>query len=656
MRRDLARRMRQRSPTVFDVFRRLAGMSEVSKPRGKNVHPLRDALLAGIITFVTSAVGLSIVYLKAHDAQVSAVQAEMLQLARAIAATVDPDEHSKLVSPAQEGSPEHLKLVEPLARMHRGVQDVWYVYTGVYRNGRIHWVLDSATLFRIPGNTTPTGKIMERYEVRDEAFERAYRDGVEYTDPKPRRDADGHLYLTVAVPIRDGTGKAVAMLGMDMVLDKLEARMATIRGVLYLALGVVLLLSIGAGVVAHRVRKFAAGVISKLRKARTAAEQNAEAAQSATRAKASFLAMMSHEIRTPMNGILGVADLLRTMHPTREQKRLLDILTSSGGSLLRIINDVLDFSKMEADRLELHPRAMDLRAFAGELEHLLAPPALAKRVAFRIETDPGLPAGVIADRERLSQALLNLGTNAVKFTDHGEVTLAIRAQPASGDNARIEFSVTDTGIGMDAAALARLFTPFTQVADAQRHRAAGTGLGLVIARKLVNLMGGDISVRSVPGQGSTFSFMIELPVTQLSGSTTTVNTLRLDSLAVLVAEDNSVNQAIVVAMLRSLGHRATLAGNGREALVALANEEFDLVLMDCNMPELDGLEATRQLRAGQSGARDPGIPVIALTANAMDGDREACLGAGMDGFVSKPVSIATLRQAIERVRTARAAA
>jgi signal transduction histidine kinase/ActR/RegA family two-component response regulator len=631
-------------------------MSEVARPRGKNVHPLRDALLAGLITFVTSAVGLSIVYLKARDTLVIAVQTEMLQLARAMASTVDGDEHRKIVSPEQTGSPEHLRLVEPLARMHRAAQDVWYVYTGVYRNGRIHWVLDSASLYRIPENTAPPGEIMELYEQRDTAYENAFRDGVEYADRNPRPDPDGHSYLSVAVPIRDSASNAVAMLGVDMVLDKLDERLGAIRHVLYVALGVVLLLSIVAGAVAHRIRKFSAAIISKVRKARAAAEENAEAAQSATRAKASFLAMMSHEIRTPMNGILGVADLLRTMHPTREQKRLLDILTSSGGSLLRIINDVLDFSKMEAGRLELHPRAMDLRAFAGELEHLLSPPARAKGVVFRVETDPDLPAGVTADRERLSQALLNLGTNAVKFTDHGEVRLAIRSHPSAGGSARIEFSVTDTGIGMDAAALARLFSPFTQVSDAQRHRTSGTGLGLVIARKLVTLMGGDIAVRSAPGEGSTFSFTIGLPLAQLSGGTTTINTLQLDSLAVLVAEDNFVNQAIVEAMLRSLGHRATIAANGREALAALASEDFDLVLMDCNMPELDGIEATRQLRAGRSGARDPGIPVIALTANAMDGDREACLAAGMDGFLSKPVAIATLRQAIERVRTPRVAA
>jgi CheY-like chemotaxis protein len=214
----------------------------------------------------------------------------------------------------------------------------------------------------------------------------------------------------------------------------------------------------------------------------------------------------------------------------------------------------------------------------------------------------------------------------------------------------------DTGIGMDEDVLARLFTPFTQFADARRRRGSGTGLGLVIARKLVGLMGGDIVVRSSPGQGSTFAFEISLPVAQVCAATTTTTVLRLDSLSVLVAEDNIVNQTIAAAMLRSLGHRPTLVATGREALEALAGGDYDLVLMDCNMPELDGLEATRRLRAGSSRARDARIPVIALTANAMDGDREACLAAGMDDFLSKPVSIATLREAVDRTRATRATA
>jgi signal transduction histidine kinase/AmiR/NasT family two-component response regulator len=614
-----------------------------------SIHPLRDALLAGICTFVTSAVGLGIVYVKARDAQLAAVKSEMLQLARSMASQVDGDLHRTILSQEQAGSPAHEKLLEPLVRMHRAARDVWYVYTGIYRDGRIYWVLDTARHFRVPGNDAPLDPIMKLYEQRDAPYEHAYRDGLEFTDVEPRLD-DGHWYLSAAVPFRDRSGAVAGMLGIDMVLDALDARMVVVKRALTFALAVVLLLSIGAGAVAHRLRQFAAGIIYKLRRARADAERSAAEAESASRAKAQFLAMMSHEIRTPMNGILGVADLLRTMAPNREQKRLLDILKSSSGSLLRIINDILDFSKMEADRLDLHANPFELRALADELEHLLAPSARARNVGFSVELDPGLPPGVSGDRQRLAQVLLNLGTNAVKFTDQGDVRLALRAHAAPDGLARIEFSMRDTGIGMDPEALSRLFTPFTQFADSHARRGGGTGLGLVIAQKLVGLMGGKIIVMSSPGQGSIFSFTIDLPIAQVSGGTTTVQSLRIESLRVLVAEDNIVNQTVVAAMLRQLGHVATLVKDGRAALDALAVNEFDLVLMDCNMPVMDGIEATRRLRAGGGGVRNPGIPIIALTANAMEEDRERCLAAGMNDFLSKPVTLEALRVAMEKCR------
>jgi signal transduction histidine kinase/CheY-like chemotaxis protein len=617
--------------------------------RGRKIHPLRDALLAGVCTFVISAVGLAIVYLRARDAQFDAVRTEMLQMARTMAAEVDGDLHKTLVSPAQQGSPEHLKLLEPLVRMHRAARDVWFVYTGVYRDGRIYWVLDTANGYRIPGNNAAPDPIMKLYENRDAPYERAFRDGLEFADPEARLD-DGHYYLSAAVPVRDSAGKAVAMLGIDMVLDGLDARMAAIRRVLYVALAVVFLLSVAAGAVAHRMRRFASAAVQKLMKARARAEDNAAKAEAASRAKAAFLAMMSHEIRTPMNGMLGVADLLRNMSPDPSQKKLLDILAGSGDSLLRIINDILDFSKIEAERLELRPRPFELSGLLDELETLLNSQARGKQVTFVIETDPQLPPALNGDRQRLSQVLLNLGTNAVKFTDRGEVRLVVRQLSAADGKARLQFTMRDTGIGMSADAMSRLFLPFTQVAESRRHHGGGTGLGLVISQKLVNLMGGEISVSSEPGKGSAFSFTIELPVADLLSATGTTQILRLEGISILVAEDNAVNQTIIEAMLRQLGHSITVVRNGREALNALAQDHFDLVLMDCNMPVLDGLEATRMLRAGAAGVRDTSIPVIALTANAMDGDREQCLAAGMNDFLAKPVSMASLRLAIERAR------
>jgi signal transduction histidine kinase/AmiR/NasT family two-component response regulator len=625
-------------------------MRDRPTPR-RNIHPLRDALLAGFCTFVVSAVGLAILYLRARDAQVEAVRIELLQLARATAAQIDGDLLATLVSPSQQGSPEHLRLLAPLARMHRATQDIYYVYTGVYREGRIYWVLDGANLYRVPGNQLPADPIMTLYQQRDPPYEAAFRDGRDYADPAPRPDPDGHSYLSAAAPIHDSNGRLVGMFGLDMVLDKLDQRVASIRKMLYMALAVVMLLSIGAAGMAHRARRFAAAIVAKMRKARAEAERNAAAAEAANRAKASFLAMMSHEIRTPMNGVLGVADLLRDKLADPEQKKLLDILAASGESLLRIINDILDFSRIEAEKLELRAESFELAALLSEVDGLLSTQARAKHLYFVINAEPSLPAAVMGDRQRLSQVLLNLGNNAVKFTDRGEVRLVVRRIEDAHGAARIEFSMQDTGIGIGAESMPRLFTPFGQVADDRHHR-GGTGLGLVISQKIVNLMGGEIRVTSEPRIGSTFRFTLDLPVAELPvNDKAEARAPRGEALSFLVAEDNTVNQVIVEAMLRQLGHEVTVVMNGRQALAALAADPFDVVLMDCNMPELDGLETTRQLRAGAAGIRGAKVPVIALTANAMDGDREACLAAGMNDFLSKPVSIHALRAAIERART-----
>jgi len=220
----------------------------------------------------------------------------------------------------------------------------------------------------------------------------------------------------------------------------------------------------------------------------------------------------------------------------------------------------------------------------------------------------------------------------------------------SAGKVRIEFTMRDTGIGMSGEALQQLFTPFTQVAKSRRHVGGGTGLGLVIAQKLVNLMGGEIRVNSVSGAGSNFSFTIDLPIAEAPAAATTMVMKRIECLSILVAEDNPVNQTVITAMLRRLGHLPTLVATGQEVLAALACDDFDLVLMDCSMPVMDGLEATQLLRKGAGGVRNPRITVIALTANALDGDREMCLTAGMDDFLSKPVSLAALRDAIERTR------
>ncbi|MDH5254720.1 MAG: ATP-binding protein, partial [Gammaproteobacteria bacterium] len=348
-----------------------------------------------------------------------------------------------------------------------------------------------------------------------------------------------------------------------------------------------------------------------------------------------------------------VADLLRngTMEPA--QRKLVETLSASGESLLRILNDVLDFSKIEAEQLDIRPAPFALHPFFTDIENLLGVQARGKGLSLVVDIDPELPDIVNADRQRLAQVLLNLGTNAVKFTDSGHVTLSARALQCDGGSVLVEFAMSDTGIGIAPDAIGRLFTPFTQLDRSNARRGAGTGLGLVIAQRLVGLMGGVITVESSAGEGSRFRFAIDLAVAdrpveaapQAPGADA-AGIAR--SLTILVAEDNPVNQAIVTAMLDQIGHRAVVVNDGREALAVLADRDCDLVLMDCQMPVMDGFEATRCLRAGEHGVRQPGVPVIALTANAMAGDREACLAAGMDDFLPKPVSIESLRRALGR--------
>jgi signal transduction histidine kinase/ActR/RegA family two-component response regulator len=383
-----------------------------------------------------------------------------------------------------------------------------------------------------------------------------------------------------------------------------------------------------------------------------------DAAEAASRAKSEFLANMSHEIRTPMNAVLGLIGLAHEMAPPGEQQQLLSIARTSAESLLTVLNDVLDFSRVESGQLVLERVAFPLGEAIYAAIRTLTLLAEQKQLTLSIELAPGAPDVVVGDPGRLRQVLINLLGNAIKFTTTGSVSLSVRVVARTPGTVAVQVSVADTGPGISPEAQASIFQAFTQADASTTRKYGGTGLGLSICHRLVTMMGGRIWVESEVGRGSTFHFTAcfgEADVRALGaeGPRATVSDATASApgklaLRVLVAEDNAVNQMVVERFLRKLGCRTVLADNGRAALAALDRDVFDVVLMDVQMPEMDGYEAAAAIRAHASAAI-ASLPVVALTAHAMPADRERCLAVGMDGFLTKPLRLEALRDELQRV-------
>jgi PAS domain S-box-containing protein len=399
------------------------------------------------------------------------------------------------------------------------------------------------------------------------------------------------------------------------------------------------------------------GVVRDITERRRADEMRLarDRAIAASKVKGEFLAMMSHEIRTPINGVIGVAELLMASSLTHEQREYASTVSESAETLLRIINDILDFSKIEAGKLVLETSALRPERLVEGVTSLLGRDAQKKGVTLHAWISPHVPAVVWGDQCRVRQVLWNLVGNAVKFTDHGEVCITVDVDHVYCDGILARFTVRDTGVGISLRTQQELFEPFVQGDESTTRRFGGTGLGLSIARRLVRLMGGELTLTSREGEGTSATFTTPFKARPELG-TAPVDDLQenagseqsLSGRRILLVEDNEINRRVASRQLARLGCDIVLAHNGREGVTHSKREVFDVILMDCNMPEMDGYAATRAIRAFEERRKRRQTPIVALTANAMEHDRRRCLDVGMNDYLSKPLTLATLQRTLER--------